>query len=142
MDVVSQEDIAACKAVKQRGVQLIATAHGQTIENVMSNDSLVELFGGIKNTCQSSNSGVQNLTGKEPAVDMLRERSGTPIFDMVVEMRTQDLWIVHDTTHSVDQLLCGENPGVEVKLSHAPRYRNSNMTLCQGHFWMQNTVTV
>lgn len=120
VDVVSQEEIAACKAVKQRGVQLIATAYGRTVEDIVNDGHLVELLGGTEDSRQRSKSTADDPKVNESEVPFKKKRSGLPVFDIVVEMRSQDLWVVHKTIHTVDHVLEGTPPEVKVQKLYCP----------------------
>lgn len=99
----SQETLAA-RTIAQRGVQLIATAHGKKLEDLISNPPLVDLLGGINTVTLSDEltkqRGLPNKT--------VQERKTEPTFDVVVEIVSFDEIIVHtDIRGATDALLSG-----------------------------------
>ncbi|TMF63487.1 MAG: AAA family ATPase, partial [Chloroflexi bacterium] len=47
-EIGTEQEAAAARTIAERGVQLIATAHGNTLENLMLNPTLSDLVGGIQ----------------------------------------------------------------------------------------------
>lgn len=109
----TKKEMTACQSIGERGVQLIATVHGSTIEDVMNNHELVGGIGDIDTVI------VGDREARRRARDgivkkLVRERKGKPTFDILVEIRQRDHWVVHDVETSVDALLLGETPDVNV----------------------------
>lgn len=97
----------AARTIAERGVQLIGTAHGNTLENLVSNPSLADLIGGIQAVILSDEEARMRGTQKT-----ITERKGPPTFSAVVEIIDRESVIVHtDTAQAVDQLLRGLHPG-------------------------------
>ncbi len=94
-------DVAAALTIARRGVQMIATAHGGVLQDVVDNPDLAPLVGGIV------------LTGNAQ-----RRRMGRPAFGQVVEVRDRAHVLVHhDVARSVDQILAGQPPdAVELRV--------------------------
>ena len=111
VDEVSNEaEALACRTIAERGVQLVATAHGQVLANLLKNPTLCDLVGGI----QSETLGDEEARSRGTQKTIL-ERKGPPTFPTVIEMRERGLWVAHDTQTSVDDLLLGRMPLVEVR---------------------------
>lgn len=105
-EIGTEDESLAARSISQRGVQLIATAHGNCLENVMKNPSLSDLIGGISSVTlgdqESKRRGVQKS---------VLERTAPPTFDVVIEMIHRDQWIIHtNVAESVDSILRGEEP--------------------------------
>lgn len=47
-EIGTEAEALACRTIAERGVQLIATAHGQLLENLLKNPTLSDLVGGIQ----------------------------------------------------------------------------------------------
>lgn len=47
-EIGNRKEAAAARTISQRGVQLIATAHGHKLQNIVQNPSLVDLLGGVQ----------------------------------------------------------------------------------------------
>ena len=46
-EIGTEAEALACRTIAERGVQLIGTAHGQMLENLIKNPTLSDLIGGI-----------------------------------------------------------------------------------------------
>ena len=96
-------EAAAARTIAERGVQLIGTAHGQTIDNLLLNPTLSDLIGGIEAVTLSDEEARRRGTQKT-----VLERRSPPTFDVLVEIQTRDRFAVHmDIAASVDSLLRG-----------------------------------
>ena len=99
----TEEETAAARTIAERGVQLIATAHGNTLDNLILNPTLCDLVGGI----QSVTLGDQEARYRGTQKTVL-ERKAPPTFDVVVEIQSWEQVAVHDgVAHVVDQWLRG-----------------------------------
>lgn len=97
----------AARTIAERGVQLISTAHGNTLENVLRNPTLSDLVGGVQTVTLGDEEA--RLRGTQKTIS---ERKAPPTFDAVVEIIDHDRVIVHtDTAKAVDTLLRGREPG-------------------------------
>ncbi|WNG49691.1 AAA family ATPase [Archangium minus] len=108
-EIGTSAEASAARTIAERGVQLVATAHGNTLENLVLNPTLSDLVGGVHTVTLSDEEARRRRTQKT-----ISERRAPPTFDVVVEMVTRDEVLVHrDTAQSVDRLLAGENVGGE-----------------------------
>lgn len=97
------EETYAARTIAERGVQLIATAHGNTLENLVQNPTLSELLGGIESVTLSDEEARKRRTQKT-----VLERKSPPAFDVLVEIRSRGSLIIHrDLAHATDMLLRG-----------------------------------
>jgi stage III sporulation protein SpoIIIAA/predicted RNA-binding protein Jag len=109
----SQEALAA-RTIAERGVQLIATVHGNTLENLMLNPTLSDLVGGIHSVTLSDDEARRRRTQKT-----VLERKAPPTFDVLIEIQHKDSLTIHqDVTKAVDQMLRGYAPQIEVRERH------------------------
>jgi len=109
-EVSTEAEALACRTIAERGVQLVATAHGQVLANLLKNPTLSDLVGGIQSVTLGDDEARSRGTQKT-----ILERKGPPTFPTVIEMRERGLWVAHDTQTSVDDLLLGRMPLVEVR---------------------------
>ncbi len=110
-EISNERDAFAARTIAERGVQLIATAHGNTLENIMSNPTLADLIGGIQAVTLSDEEARKRGTQKT-----VLERKAPPTFDTVVEIEDIDRLVIHhDVARSVDELLLGRPVTVEVR---------------------------
>ncbi len=104
IDEIGRElEAAAARTIAERGVQLIGTAHGNTLENLLLNPTLSDLVGGIESVTLSDEEARRRGTQKT-----VLERRSPPTFDMLIEIQTRDRLAVHlDVGDAVDALLRG-----------------------------------
>ena len=104
IDEIGREaEAEAARTIAERGVQLIGTAHGQTLDNLLLNPTLSDLVGGIEAVTLSDEEARRRGTQKT-----VLERRAPPTFDVLIEIQTRDRFAVHlDIMQSVDALLRG-----------------------------------
>jgi len=108
-EIGTSAEAAAARTIAERGVQLVATAHGNTLENLVLNPTLSDLVGGVHTVTLSDEEARRRRTQKT-----VSERKAPPTFDIVVEMVDRDEVLVHpDTAEAVDRLLAGAETGGE-----------------------------
>jgi stage III sporulation protein SpoIIIAA len=110
-EIGTGDDAFAARTIAERGVQLIGTAHGNNLDNLMSNPTLADLIGGIQAVTLSDEEARKRGTQKT-----VLERKAPPTFDTVIEIRDINvLAIHHDVTETVDALLLGRMVQSEVR---------------------------
>jgi len=104
IDEIGRElEAEAARTIAERGVQLIGTAHGNTLENLLINPTLSDLVGGIESVTLSDEEARRRGTQKT-----VLERRSPPTFDVLIEIQTRDRFAVHrDVAASVDAMLRG-----------------------------------
>ena len=110
-EIGTELEAQAARTIAERGVQLVATAHGNTLANLMLNPTLVDLIGGIQTVTLSDEEARRRGTRKS-----VLERKAPPTFDALVEIQSFTRVAVHsnlDTT--VDALLRGESVAAEIR---------------------------
>jgi stage III sporulation protein SpoIIIAA len=117
IDEIGRElEAMAARTIAERGVQLIATAHGNTLENLLLNPTLSDLVGGIESVTLSDEEARRRRTQKT-----ILERRAPPTFDVLIEIQDRQRLLVHpNVTNSVDNLLRGQAMRTEL------RYRDTN----------------
>jgi stage III sporulation protein SpoIIIAA len=101
----------AARTIAERGVQLIGTAHGNTLENLMMNPTLSDLIGGIQTVTLGDEEARRRHTQKS-----VLERKAPPTFDIVVEMQERDRVTVHpDVGQAVDAILHSRPQEAEIR---------------------------
>jgi stage III sporulation protein SpoIIIAA len=116
IDEIGRElEAAAARTIAERGVQLIGTAHGQTIDNLLLNPTLSDLIGGIEAVTLSDEEARRRGTQKT-----VLERRAPPTFDVLVEIQQRDRFAVHmDIAAAVDALLRGYPLPPEIRSRNA-----------------------
>lgn len=108
-EIGTELEAQAARTIAERGVQLIGTAHGNTLENLMINPTLSDLIGGIQAVTLGDEEARRRGTQKT-----VLERKAPPTFDVLVEIRQIDDMVVYrDVAAAVDTLLRGDEPVVE-----------------------------
>jgi len=104
IDEMSTElEALAARTIAERGVQLVATAHGNTLSNVVSNPTLSDLVGGTQTVTLGDIEARRRRTQKT-----VLERKHDPTFDIVVEIRERNVVTVHpEVGTAVDRMLRG-----------------------------------
>lgn len=107
-----EADAYAARTIAERGVQLVATAHGNSLENLLSNPTLSDLIGGIQAVTLSDEEARRRGTQKT-----VLERKAPPTFDVLIEIMEKDkLAIHHDVSRVVDAFLRGVTPRPEIRI--------------------------
>src|ERR671927_159482 len=110
-EIGTELEAAAARTIAERGVQLVATAHGNTLENLMLNPTLSDLIGGIQSVTLSDEEARRRGTQKS-----VLERKAPPTFDVVVEIQDRDRVAIHmPLADVVDSLLRGFPAPAEVR---------------------------
>ncbi len=117
IDEIGRElEAMAARTIAERGVQLVATAHGRSLENLLLNPTLSDLVGGIESVTLSDEEARRRGTQKT-----VLERRSPPTFDVLIEIQERDRMHVHaDVAAAVDALVRGYPLQPEV------RYRNDD----------------
>ena len=111
-EIGTEAEAYAARTIAERGVQLVGTAHGRTLENLMLNPTLCDLVGGIQAVTLSDEEAKRRGTQKT-----VLERKAPPTFDIVVELIDYDkLAIHHDAQKMVDLILRGVTPRPEIRV--------------------------
>ncbi|HEX7224026.1 MAG TPA: R3H domain-containing nucleic acid-binding protein [Candidatus Limnocylindria bacterium] len=113
-EIGTELEAGAARTIAERGVQLVGTAHGNTLDNLMLNPTLSDLVGGIQPVTLGDEEARRRGTQKT-----VLERKAPPTFDVLVEIVERDSVIVHrNVAETVDAILRGHMVPPEA------RYRN------------------
>jgi stage III sporulation protein SpoIIIAA len=110
-EIGRQQEAAAARTIAERGVQLVGTAHGITLENLLMNPTLSDLVGGIESVTLSDEEARRRGTQKS-----VLERRAPPTFDVLIEiLDRQRMAVHHDVAAAVDALLRGRGLAPEIR---------------------------
>ena len=110
-EIGTELEAQAARTIAERGVQLIGTAHGNNLDNLMLNPTLSDLIGGI----QSVTLGDEEARRRRSQKSVL-ERKAPPTFDVIVEIQDREKVLVHsDVAQTVDAMLLGEPVSPELR---------------------------
>jgi hypothetical protein len=114
-EIGTELEAMAARTIAERGVQLIGTAHGNTLDNLMSNPTLSDLIGGIQAVTLGDEEARRRGTQKT-----VLERKAPATFDVLVEIQSWDRVLVYsDVASAVDGILRGEAPMAELRARDA-----------------------
>ena len=110
-EIGTELEALAARTIAERGVQLVGTAHGNQIENLIKNPTLSDLVGGIQAVTLGDDEARRRGSQKT-----VLERKAPPTFEIAVEMLERQRWVVHESVaDTVDALLRGRQPNPQVR---------------------------
>jgi stage III sporulation protein SpoIIIAA len=110
-EIGTELEATAARTIAERGVQLVGTAHGNQLENLMKNPTLSDLVGGIQSVTLGDDEARRRRSQKS-----VLERKAPPTFDIAVEMLERQRWVIHeDVAATVDSLLRGQQPALQTR---------------------------
>jgi hypothetical protein len=110
-EIGTELEAQAARTIAERGVMLVATAHGNELANLIKNPTLSDLVGGIQSVTLGDEEARRRRTQKT-----VLERAAEPTFPLAVEMHSRNRWLVHaDVAQTVDLLLRGQAARPQVR---------------------------
>jgi hypothetical protein len=110
-EIGTEQEAGAARTIAERGVQLIATAHGNTLENLMLNPTLSDLVGGVQTVTLGDEEARRRGTQKS-----VLERKAPPTFQTLVEIQAyQRVALYQDVAQTVDAILLGNPVAPEIR---------------------------
>jgi stage III sporulation protein SpoIIIAA len=110
-EIGREQEAAAARTIAERGVQLVGTAHGITLDNLLMNPTLSDLVGGIESVTLSDEEARRRGTQKS-----VLERRAPPTFDVLIEIQDrQRMAVHHNIAAAVDALLRGRTLTPEIR---------------------------
>jgi stage III sporulation protein SpoIIIAA len=110
-EIGTELEAQAARTIAERGVQLIGTAHGNNLDNLMLNPTLSDLIGGIQSVTLGDEEARRRRTQKS-----VLERKAPPTFDVIVEIQDRERVAVHsDVAETIDALLRGDAVAPELR---------------------------
>ncbi|YAI82006.1 MAG: R3H domain-containing nucleic acid-binding protein [cyanobacterium endosymbiont of Rhopalodia sterrenbergii] len=105
-EIGTELEALAARTIAERGVQLVGTAHGNRIENLIKNPTLSDLVGGIQAVILGDEEARKRSSQKT-----ILERKASPTFEIAIEMLERQRWVIHeDVSKTIDLLLRGGRP--------------------------------
>ena len=122
-EIGRQLEAEAARTIAERGVQLVGTAHGVTLENLLMNPTLADLVGGIDSVTLSDEEARRRGTQKT-----VLERRAPPTFDVLVEIQDRQTFAMHhNVARSVDMLLRQKPLAPEVRHRNEAVWQDDGM---------------
>lgn len=113
-EIGTTQEADSARTIAQRGVSLVATAHGLSLSSLLKNPTLVKLVGGVHPVVVSDAKAKARKDGSIQKTFL--ERAGSPTFDMLVELVGRNHWRVYrDVATTVDNMLAGKERLVETR---------------------------
>ncbi|MBM4257230.1 MAG: AAA family ATPase [Deltaproteobacteria bacterium] len=110
-EIGTEAEALAARTIAERGVRLVATAHGSALENLVQNPTLADLIGGIQSVTLGDDEARRRGTQKT-----VLERKAPPTFDVLIEIHDRAHFAVHaDVAEAVDAFLRGRASRIEMR---------------------------
>ncbi|MBI2857238.1 MAG: AAA family ATPase [Chloroflexi bacterium] len=110
-EIGTELEALAARTIAERGVQLVATAHGNMLKNLILNPTLSDLIGGIQTVTLGDEEAKRRGTQKS-----ILERKAPPTFNVLVEIQDWErVTVHHDVGEAVDAILRGQPPDAEIR---------------------------
>jgi stage III sporulation protein SpoIIIAA len=110
-EIGTELEARAARTIAERGVQLIGTAHGNNLDNLMLNPTLTDLIGGIQTVTLGDEEARRRRSQKS-----VLERKAPPTFDVIVEILDREKVTVHsDVAETIDAMLRGDPVAAELR---------------------------
>ncbi len=110
-EIGTEAEAMAARTIAERGVQLVGTAHGNSLENLIKNPTLSDPIGGIQSVTLGDEEAGRRHTQKS-----ILERKAPPTFEIAVEMRSRQCWVIQENVaDAVDSFLLGRQPLQQVR---------------------------
>lgn len=137
-EIGTEAEAYAARTIAERGVVLVATAHGNTLENLILNPTLSDLIGGIQSVTLSDEEAKRRGTQKS-----ILERGSPPTFEVVIEIQNKSTLVIHDDVATVVDLLLRDDqplPEIRVRKEEGVEVVQASNTefLAYGHGLKQN----
>ncbi len=121
-EIGTELEAMAARTIAERGVQLVGTAHGNQLENLIKNPTLSDLIGGIQAVTLGDDEARRRGSQKT-----VLERKAPPTFDIAIEMLERQRWVVHENVaDTIDLLLRGREPQRQIR---ATDEQSGNITI-------------
>lgn len=131
-EIGREREAAAARTINERGVQLIGTAHGNTLDNLLINPTLSDLVGGIESVTLSDEEARRRGTQKT-----VLERRSPPTFDILIEIQDRQRLVIHrNVAVSVDSILRARPLAVE----HRYRDQDNQIVVVQESNWRETSA--
>ncbi len=113
-EIGTEEEASACRTIAERGVQLIGTAHGHSLPNLLMNPTLSDLLGGVNSVILSDDEAYRRGTQKT-----VLERTAPPTFDTLVEIADRGKFVIYENIdNTVDEYLRYDRLNPETRVKH------------------------
>ncbi|ELR98692.1 R3H domain-containing nucleic acid-binding protein [Gloeocapsa sp. PCC 73106] len=133
-EIGTELEALAARTIAERGVQLVGTAHGNRLENLIKNPTLSDLVGGIQAVTLGDDEARRRNSQKT-----VLERKAPPTFAIAIEMLEKQRWVIHeDVAQTIDALLRGYatpqqirtvNGQGNVEITEEPGYTTNQVNL-------------
>ena len=144
-EIGTELEVLAARTIAEKGVQLVGTTHGNCLENLIKNPSLVDLIGGIQYVTLSDDEAKKRGTQKS-----ILERKSYPAFEIIIEINDQHSWTIHENVQSSVDLFLRSNfsigqirefyvtEKIRIKCKKVQNYQNSLLNNFHHSFAISN----
>lgn len=113
-EIGTELETLAARTIAERGVQLVGTIHGNSLDSLIKNPILSDLIGGIQPVTLGDEEARRRGTKKS-----ILERKSLPTFQIAIELNSKNQWTIHQNVEkSVDEILLGQTPKTEIRMKN------------------------
>jgi|APCry1669189733_1035249.scaffolds.fasta_scaffold00265_13 DNA polymerase III delta prime subunit len=135
-EIGTELEVLAARTVAQRGVQLVGTAHGNCLDNLIKNPTLTDIIGGVQNVTLSDEEAKRRGTQKN-----ILERKASSAFQIAIEINQKDKWFIHENIdQSVDFLLQKQTPFLQTRILKKDNKVNIHQKILQDYILEQKLL--
>jgi stage III sporulation protein SpoIIIAA len=110
-EIGTQREAETTQTIAERGVQLIATAHGYFLLNLLKNPTLSQLVGGLEYVTLGDEEAKKRNSKKT-----IIERKGLSTFEIIIELKANNFWVIYENSElAIDRILKGRNPRFQMR---------------------------
>ena len=110
-EIGTQREAETTQTIAERGVQLIATAHGYFLLNLLKNPTLSQLVGGLEYVTLGDEEAKKRNSKKT-----IIERKGLSTFEIIIELKANNFWVIYENSElAIDRILKGRNPRFQAR---------------------------
>ena len=110
-EIGTQREAETTQTIAERGVQLIATAHGYFLLNLLKNPTLSQLVGGLEYVTLGDEEAKRRNSKKT-----IIERKGLSTFEIIIELKANNFWVIYENSElAIDRILKGRNPRFQAR---------------------------
>ena len=131
-EIGTEGETLAARTIAERGVKLVGTVHGNSLENLIKNPTLSDLIGGIQYVTLSDEEARRRGTQKT-----VLERKFLPAFPIAIELKETKIWTIHEKVDdSIDRFLQGQESKAQTR-----RLTNEGRMLIHASFFGRAPMT-
>lgn len=132
-EIGTELEVLAARTIAERGVQLIGTVHGNSLESIIKNPLLTDIIGGLQNVILSDEEAKKRGSQKN-----LLERKSLPTFQVLIEINEKENWIIYENVERfIDSWLRKQNLLLQCRI-----FKEKNKTIIYQKQFEQSNIEI